>query len=90
MGVSNEYRELATAIHNRLPIIVLLMNNGYLGMVRQLQELFCDKRYVSTLLAGNPDFVKVVESYGGIGYRVDKKKSLCLYYKMRIVKMNSC
>ncbi len=73
-GFQMNIQELATAIHNRLPIIVLLMNNGYLGMVRQLQELFCDKRYVSTLLSGNPDFVKVVESYGGIGYRVDKRE----------------
>ncbi len=73
-GFQMNIQELATAIYNRLPIIVILMNNGYLGMVRQLQELFCDKRYVSTLLAGNPDFVKVVEGYGGIGYRVDKRE----------------
>lgn len=67
-------QELATAIYNCLPIIVVLMNNGYLGMVRQLQELFCNKRYVSTSLAGSPDFIKVVEGYGGIGFRVTKKE----------------
>jgi acetolactate synthase I/II/III large subunit len=67
-------QELATAIYNRLPIIVVLMNNGYLGMVRQLQELFCDRRYVSTSLAGSPDFIKIVEGYGGVGFRVDKKE----------------
>lgn len=67
-------QELATAIYNRLPIIVILMNNGYLGMVRQLQELFCEGRYVSTSLSGNPDFVKVTEGYGGVGFRVEKKE----------------
>ncbi len=66
-------QELATAIFNRLPIIVILMNNGYLGMVRQLQEMFCNRRYVSTSLAGSPDFMKIVEGYGGVGFRVDKK-----------------
>lgn len=73
-GFQMNIQELATAIYNRLPIIAIVMNNGYLGMVRQLQELFYEKRYVSTLLAGNPDFVKVVEGYGGIGFTVDKKE----------------
>lgn len=67
-------QELATAIYNRLPLIVILMNNGYLGMVRQLQELFCEGRYISTSLSGNPDFVKVTEGYGGVGFRVEKKE----------------
>jgi len=67
-------QELATAIYNKLPIIVVLMNNGYLGMVRQLQELFCERRYVSTCLDGSPDFLKIVECYGGAGFRVNKKE----------------
>ena len=67
-------QELATAIYNQLPIIVILMNNGYLGMVRQLQELFCERRYVSTSLAGSPDFVKIVEGYGGVGFKVNRKE----------------
>ncbi|MBP8718973.1 MAG: biosynthetic-type acetolactate synthase large subunit [Candidatus Atribacteria bacterium] len=67
-------QELATAIYNRLPLIVILMNNGYLGMVRQLQELFCEGRYISTSLSGNPDFVKVTEGYGGVGFKVEKKE----------------
>jgi acetolactate synthase I/II/III large subunit len=67
-------QELATAIFNRLPIIVIIMNNGYLGMVRQLQEMFCNRRYVSTSLAGSPDFMKIVEGYGGVGFRVNKKE----------------
>lgn len=67
-------QELATAIYNQLPIIVVLMNNGYLGMVRQLQELFCERRYVSTSLAGSPDFIKIVDGYGGIGFRLTQKE----------------
>ncbi|MDD4363880.1 MAG: biosynthetic-type acetolactate synthase large subunit, partial [Atribacterota bacterium] len=63
-------QELATAIYNQLPIIVILINNGCLGMVRQLQELFCEQRYVSTCLAGSPDFIKIVEGYGGVGFKV--------------------
>ena len=77
-------QELATAIYNRLPIIVILMNNGYLGMVRQLQELFFEKRYVSTLLAGSPDFVKIVEGYGGTGFRVDKKEEFSSVLKKAV------
>ena len=52
------------------------MDNGYLGMVRQWQELFYDKRYAKTTLNGNPDFVKLVEAYGGTGIRVTNKSEL--------------
>lgn len=77
-------QELATAIYNKIPIIVILMNNGYLGMVRQLQELFCDRRYVSTSLSGNPDFVKVVEGYGGTGFRVNNKEHFSSIFKKAV------
>ncbi len=69
-------QEIATAINNNLAITVIIMNNGYLGMVRQWQELFFDKRYAETTLNGNPDFVKLVEAYGGTGIRVNKKQEL--------------
>lgn len=69
-------QELATAINNNLAIIVVIMNNGYLGMVRQWQELFFNKRYASTSLASSPDFAKLTEIYGGIGIRVTKKEDL--------------
>ncbi|MHC2994968.1 MAG: biosynthetic-type acetolactate synthase large subunit [Candidatus Atribacteria bacterium] len=69
-------QELATAINNNLAIIVIIMNNGYLGMVRQWQELFFNKRYASTSLAGSPDFTKLTEIYGGTGIRVTKKEDL--------------
>jgi len=69
-------QEIATAVNNNLAITVIIMNNGYLGMVRQWQELFFDKRYSSTALTGNPDFVKLIEAYGGTGIRVNKKQEL--------------
>lgn len=69
-------QELATAISHNLSIIVIIINNGYLGMVRQWQELFFDKRYAATNLVGNPDFVKLVEAYGGTAIRVSKKQEL--------------
>jgi acetolactate synthase-1/2/3 large subunit len=69
-------QELATAINNHLTIMVIIMNNSYLGMVRQWQELFYNKRYSSTALTGNPDFVKLVEAYGGTGIKVNKKQEL--------------
>ena len=69
-------QELATAIGNNLNIIVIIMNNSYLGMVRQWQELFFDKRYAETTLKGNPDFVRLVEAYGGTAFRINKKQEL--------------
>ena len=67
-------QEIATAVNNNLAVIMIIMNNGYLGMVRQWQELFFNKRYAETTLNGNPDFVKLVEAYGGTGIRVKKKQ----------------
>ncbi|MEW5866820.1 MAG: biosynthetic-type acetolactate synthase large subunit [Bacillota bacterium] len=63
-------QELATAVSLGVPVKVVLMNNGYLGMVRQWQELFCNGRYVATKLEGNPDFVKLAEAYGATGIKV--------------------
>jgi acetolactate synthase-1/2/3 large subunit len=66
-------QELSTAVSNKLPIKIALLNNGYLGMVRQWQELFFDRRYSHTHLAGgNPDFVKVAEAYGAMGILVER------------------
>ncbi|MEA3454825.1 MAG: biosynthetic-type acetolactate synthase large subunit [Candidatus Caldatribacteriota bacterium] len=67
-------QEIATAVNNNIAVIMIIMNNGYLGMVRQWQELFFDKRYAETTLNGNPDFIKLVEAYGGTGIRVNKKQ----------------
>ena len=62
-GLQMTVQELATVVQERLPIRIALCNNGYLGMVRQWQELFYDKRYESTRLV-NPDFVRLAEAYG--------------------------
>ena len=63
--------ELATVAHYNLPITIVLMNNGTLGMVRQWQTLFYDKRYYQTTLDRGPDFVKLADAYGVEGHRID-------------------
>jgi acetolactate synthase-1/2/3 large subunit len=65
-------QELATAAQERTAIKIAILNNGYLGMVRQWQEMFFGKRYVATPLSG-PDFVKIAEAYGIPGLRVKKR-----------------
>jgi acetolactate synthase-1/2/3 large subunit len=65
-------QELATIAQERLSIKIAIMNNGYLGMVRQWQELFHERRYVATPLSG-PDYVKIGEAYGIPGVRVTRK-----------------
>lgn len=63
-------QELATAVLNDLPVKVVILNNGYLGMVRQWQELFYGRRYSSSVLNRDcPDFVKLAEAYGALGLR---------------------
>jgi acetolactate synthase-1/2/3 large subunit len=62
-------QELATAVQCNLPVKVCILNNQYLGMVRQWQELFWNKRYSNTCMEFQPDFVKVAEAYGAEGYR---------------------
>jgi len=69
-------QELATAVSNKINIKIMLLNNGYLGMVRQWQELFWDKRYSHTSIEGCVDFVKLIEAYGGVGIRVKKKEDV--------------
>lgn len=67
-------QELMTAVEKKLPVINIILNNNYLGMVRQWQTLFYDKRHSETDLSVQPDFVKLAESFGGIGYRVSTKE----------------
>ena len=64
--------ELATAVIHKLPIKILVLNNHYLGMVRQWQELFFDNRESGVDLLGNPDFVKLAESYGAAGFHIKR------------------
>jgi acetolactate synthase-1/2/3 large subunit len=67
-------QELMTAVEKKLPVINIILNNNYLGMVRQWQTLFYDKRHAETDLSVQPDFVKLSEAFGGIGYRVHTKE----------------
>jgi acetolactate synthase-1/2/3 large subunit len=65
-------QEMATAAINMLPVKVVLLNNGFLGMVRQWQELFYGKRYAASVLSQEiPDFVKLADAYGWLGLRVE-------------------
>jgi acetolactate synthase-1/2/3 large subunit len=67
-------QELMTAVEKKLPVINIILNNNFLGMVRQWQTLFYDKRHSETDLSVQPDFVKLSEAFGGIGYRVRTKE----------------
>jgi acetolactate synthase-1/2/3 large subunit len=74
-SIQMNIQELATCVCNKINVKVAILNNGYLGMVRQWQELFYKKRYSHTCLS-NPDFVKLAESYGAAGIRVTKKEEV--------------
>jgi acetolactate synthase-1/2/3 large subunit len=69
-------QELGTAVANRISVKVIILNNFYLGMVRQWQEFFCNKRYSGTVLDTNPDFVKIAEAYGAAGFRIERAEDL--------------
>jgi len=70
-------QELATVVQYQLPVKVAILNNGYLGMIRQWQEFFYGKRYASSSLEGvSPDFVKLAEAYGAIGLRATKPEEV--------------
>ena len=69
-------QELGTCLQYDLPIKIILLNNGYMGMVRQWQEFFYESRYSQSGMSVNPDFVKLTESYGHVGMRVEKPEDL--------------
>ena len=75
-SIQMNIQELAPAVYNKIPVKICILNNGYLGMVRQWQELFYKKRYSGTELSGNPDFVRVAEAYGAKGRRVTAKEEV--------------
>jgi len=75
-SVQMNMQELATCAQEGIAIKVFVMNNGYLGMVRQWQELFWDKRYSHVDMGQWPDFVKVAEAYGATGMRFEDKRTL--------------
>jgi acetolactate synthase-1/2/3 large subunit len=69
-------QELATLVTEQIPVKVFLMNNGYLGMVRQWQELFWERRYSAVDMGSSPDWVKLAEAYGAVGLRATEKETL--------------
>jgi acetolactate synthase-1/2/3 large subunit len=66
-------QELMTAVEYKIPVINIVLNNNYLGMVRQWQTFFYEDRLAETDLSAQPDFIKVSEAFGGVGYRVTNK-----------------
>ncbi len=74
-GFQMTIQELATMVQEKVAVKIAIMNNSYLGMVRQWQEMFYGKRYVATPLSG-PDFVKIAEAYGFPGLRVKRKEEV--------------
>jgi len=69
-------QELATCVTEKIPVKVMIMNNGYLGMVRQWQELFWDRRYSSVDMGSSPDWVKLAEAFGAKGVQLTQKETL--------------
>ncbi len=75
-SIQMNIQEMATALQYHLPVKIVILNNGYLGMVRQWQELFYDKRYASTCMDCGPDFIKLAEAYGALGLRATKPEEV--------------
>ena len=75
-GFQMTNQELSTAVQYRLPVKILIMNNGYLGMVRQWQEMFYDRTYSEVDISIAPDFVKLAEAYGAAGFRAERPSEL--------------
>ena len=75
-GLQMSLAELATLVQEDANVKIMLLNNGYLGMVRELQQELHEGRYNQTLMKGNPDFVKLAEAMGAVGIRVTKREEL--------------
>jgi len=75
-SIQMNIQEMATLVQNKLPVKILILNNTYLGMVRQWQELFYKHNYSHTSMTGQPDFVKLAEAYGAEGYRISSEEEL--------------
>ncbi|MDR0522947.1 MAG: biosynthetic-type acetolactate synthase large subunit [Candidatus Methanoplasma sp.] len=71
-GLQMVMQEIATSVAEDFPVTICLLNNGWLGMVRQWQKLFWNKRYSATRLGADPDFVKIAEAFGAEGIRVER------------------
>jgi acetolactate synthase-1/2/3 large subunit len=75
-GFQMTVQELATAVSYDVPVVVAILNNGYLGMVRQWQDLFWNKRYSFTCIEAQPDFKMLAEAYGAVGMLVTEKDEI--------------
>jgi acetolactate synthase I/II/III large subunit len=75
-SIQMNIQELITAVCNNLPVKVAILNNRFLGMVRQWQELFYERSYCSTCMEAAPDFVKLAEAYGAVGLRATKPEEV--------------
>jgi len=75
-SIQMNIQEMATAMEQGLPVKIIILNNGYLGMVRQWQELFYERRYSAVKFQVQPDFVKLAEAYGALGLRATKPEEV--------------
>ena len=75
-SIQMNIQEMATATQYTLPVKIVILNNGFLGMVRQWQEFFYDRRYACTEMNAAPDFVKLAEAYGAVGLRATKPEEV--------------
>ena len=71
-SIQMNIQELCTAVEQKLPIVICILNNQFLGMVRQWQQLFYEGRYSYTDISLQPDFVRLAEAYGAVGMRVTR------------------
>ncbi len=71
-SIQMNIQELIVAVQHKLPIIIAILNNGFLGMVRQWQQLFFEKRYSHTSMEFSPDFIKLADAFGAEGIRIKK------------------
>jgi len=81
-SIQMNIQELSTCKQFHLPIKVILLNNRYLGMVRQWQEFFYENRYSESYMDSLPDFVKLAESYGHVGMNIENQQTLKAPCKM--------
>jgi len=88
-SIQMNIQELATAVQYQLPVKIAILNNGYLGMVRQWQELFYNKNYSATHLSASPDFVKLAEAYGAVGLRATKPEEVTPVIKTALATPNT-
>ena len=75
-SIQMNIQEMGTVMQYKLPVKIVILNNGYLGMVRQWQQLFYDCCYSCTQMIDSPDFVRLAEAYGAVGLRATKPEEV--------------